>query len=352
MLLNFINCFEFFKIPIIVILVNLCYFSCTNSNPNSSPDASEHKGMVYIPAGEFQMGAKSNQAYEDEFPRHKVYVDAFYMDKQEVTNQQFITFVDVTGYQTIAERPIDWEELKLEVPPGTPKPPDSLLHPGALVFKQTESPVDLSQYMLWWEWKIGANWKSPTGPESSISEIMNHPVVHIAYEDAIAYCNWAGKRLPTEAEWEWAASGGNDSNKYPWGNDAVEKSYNKANFWQGLFPYSNSKNDGYYGTAPVRSYPPNSFGLYDMAGNVWELCSDKYSAHTYAQDEQNGITKNPIGPEESFNPLEPYQTESYVMKGGSFLCNDDYCSGYRVARRLGVDPYSGAMHTGFRCVKD
>jgi len=308
--------------------------------------------MTYIPEGEYTMGGKSEQAYYDEFPRHEVYVDGFYMDIHEVTNEQFKMFVDATDYKTVAERPIDWEELKLQVPPNTPKPADSLLLPGALIFKQSETPVDLRQYMLWWEWKVGANWKHPNGPQSTISDIMNHPVVHIAYEDAVAYCNWAGKRLPTEAEWEWAASGGHEDYKYPWGNNSIDQSYDKANFWQGLFPTTNTLQDGYFATAPVKSFPPNSFGLYDMAGNVWELCADKYSVTTYEEDKKKEIIRNPTGANHSTDPNSLFPNISYVIKGGSFLCNDDYCSGYRVSRRMGVDPYSGAVHTGFRCVKD
>ncbi|MCL4132892.1 UNVERIFIED_CONTAM: hypothetical protein GTU68_037501 [Idotea baltica] len=291
--------------------------------------------MVYIPEGEYLMGAKSDQASEDEFPRHRVYVEAFYMDEHEVTNAQFKLFTDATNYKT-----------------STPKPADSLLQPGALVFKPTSTPVDLRQYMLWWEWKVGANWKHPQGPESTITEIMNHPVVQIAYEDALAYCKWANKRLPTEAEWEWAATGGDDKHKYPWGNNPIEQSTEKANFWQGLFPSVNTTQDGYFGTAPVKTYTPNAFGLYEMGGNVWELCADKYSSNTYAEDKAKGIVRNPTGPISSFNQNDLYSNLTYVIKGGSFLCNDDYCSGYRVSRRMSVDPYSGAMHTGFRCVKD
>jgi sulfatase modifying factor 1 len=336
----------------IILLLHSCQNAPQKKQKNVIKNGPNYKGMVFVSAGEFQMGGKSAQAYEDELPRHKVFVDAFYMDEHEVTNTNFKKFVDATGYQTVAERPIDWEELKLQVPPNTPKPADSLLQPGALVFIQTEVEVDLNYYMQWWKWKIGANWRHPEGPNTAIDSKMNHPVVHIAYEDAIAYSKWADKRLPTEAEWEWAASGGKDSNKYPWGNKPINESYDKANFWQGIFPYINSEKDGFLGTAPVKSFPPNAFGIYDMAGNVWELCSDKYSADAYSQAKKNGLVKNPAGPLESFNPLEPYQLESYVVKGGSFLCNDDYCSGYRVARRMGIDPYSGAMHTGFRCVKD
>lgn len=335
-------------------MICLLLHSCKkdDSSQYHQTDNPTYASMIQIPAGSFLMGGKSAQASNEELPRHEVQVSSFYIDEHEVSNAQFQDFISATAYITVAERAIDWEELKMQVPPGTPKPADSLLQAGALVFKQTETPVDLNQYMLWWKWQIGANWKHPDGPNSDITNRMDHPVVHIAYEDAIAYCDWAGKRLPTEAEWEWAATGGDDSNKYPWGNTLIEQSYEKANFWQGMFPYMNSEKDGFYATSPVKSYPPNTFGLYDMAGNVWELCSDKYSALTYTEDAQKGTVSNPKGPRKSYDPRDPYLTESYVVKGGSFLCNDTYCSGYRVARRMGVDPNSGAIHTGFRCVKD
>ncbi len=205
------------------------------------------------------MGGKSEQAYYDEFPRHEVTVSAFYMDKTEVTNAQFLAFVEATGYRTISERDIDWQEMKNQVPPGTPKPPDSVLLAGSLVFRQTNQPVPLNDYSQWWRWTTGANWRQPEEPGSTIEDRMNHPVVHIAWDDAQTYAAWAGKRLPTEAEWEWASMGGNQENKYPWGNTSVEDASDKANFWQGMFPYQNHLLDGFYGTArsnrtlPMRS---------------------------------------------------------------------------------------------------
>lgn len=309
------------------------------------------EGMVYIPEATFTMGGRSNQAYQDEFPRHKVKVSAFFLDKYEVTNAQFKKFVEETGYVTIAERDIDWEEMKKQLPEGTPRPPDSVLKAGSLVFQRTDRQVDLSDFSQWWNWTIGANWRNPEGPGSDISNRMAHPVVHIAWEDAKSYASWAGKRLPTEAEWEWAASGGDPEAKYPWGNASIEESYDKANFWQGVFPVQNLEKDGYFGTAPVGSFHSNGFGLYDMAGNVWEWCQDKYDVTSYSQDADKGTVYDPAGSNRYYDPREPYSPK-HVIRGGSFLCNDTYCSGYRVARRMSSSKDSGFNHTGFRCAKD
>ena len=323
-------------------------FSCTNDQKEKSetPD-----GMVFIPGSSFSMGGRSEQGYFDEFPRHNVEVSAFYMDTHEVTNAEFLKFVASTGYLTIAERDLDWEELSKQVPKGTPKPADSVLQAGSLVFRPTTTLINLNDYTKWWKWTIGANWRNPEGPGSSIADRMDHPVIHIAWDDAQAYAEWAGKRLPTEAEWEWAASGGHDDYKYPWGNQSIETSYGKANFWQGVFPVNNLKKDGYAGTAPVGSFPSNSFGLFDMAGNVWEWCLDKYNIRGYTEDAQKDHVKNPQGSEEYYDPAEPY-TPKHIIRGGSFLCNESYCSGYRVARRMSSSKDSGFNHTGFRCVKD
>ncbi len=313
-------------------------------------DPKAPEGMALIPGGMFSMGGKSDQADRDEYPRHDVSISPFYMDITEVTNEEFKEFIEATGYKTIAERDIEWEDLKQQLPPGTPQPADSILKAGSLVFIAAEGPVDLRDYSQWWTWTVGANWSHPEGPESTIGNRMDNPVVHIAWEDAQAYAKWAGKRLATEAEWEWAAMGGLEDTKYPWGNEPVEQSYNKANFWQGFFPYQNEEADGFAGTAPVRSFPPNGYGLYDMAGNVWEWCQDKYHFQSYGEDEKKGVVNNPAGPRESFDPAEPYVSK-YVIRGGSFLCNDSYCSGYRVARRMKSSKDSGFNHTGFRCVK-
>tara|TARA_Y100001980_G_C14556920_1_gene353989 strand:+ start:121561 stop:122652 length:1092 start_codon:yes stop_codon:yes gene_type:complete len=321
----------------------------TQADPPAKKDAPE--GMVYIPGGTFAMGGKSDQADEDELPRHEVAVSPFFIDQTEVTNKQFAEFVKETGYKTIAERAIDWEAMAQQLPPNTPKPPDSVLQAGSLVFKATNGPVNLRDYSQWWAWTIGADWQHPEGPKSSIEGKEDHPVVHVSWDDAVEYAKWAGKRLPTEAEWEWASMGGLDDPKYPWGNLEAEQSFDKANFWQGFFPYKNTEEDGFYSTAPVKSFPANGYGLFDMAGNVWEWCQDKYHVSAYEQAKEQGKVTNPTGPRESFDPMEPY-TPKHVIRGGSFLCNDSYCSGYRVARRMRSSKDSGFNHTGFRCVKD
>ena len=306
--------------------------------------------MKLIPGGSFTMGGRSDQAYADEFPQHRVLVDPFYIDTHEVTNAEFDEFIKATGYLTVAEKDIDWEEIKMQLPKGTPKPPDEVMKAGSLVFKETSGPVDLMDYSQWWHWTIGAHWRQPEGPGSSIEDRMDHPVVHIAYEDALIYAQWMGKRLPTEAEWEWAASGGT-INKYPWGNDPIEDAIDKANFWQGIFPYKNLLQDGHKGTAPVGSFPSNGYGLFDMAGNVWEWCQDKYDVESYAIDKNKGLVKNPGGSNRYNDPREPY-SQKHIIRGGSFLCNESYCSGYRVSRRMSTSKDSGSNHKGFRCARD
>lgn len=309
------------------------------------------QGMVYIPAGEFVMGGKTADAYWNELPAHTVQVAAYFMDETEVTNRQYMAFITATGYKTVAERDVDWESLKKQLPPDVAKPHDSLLQAGSLVFEATSKAVNLSDFTQWWRWTTGADWLHPEGPSSSIEDRMDHPVVHIAYEDATAYAAWADKRLPTEAEWEWAAMGGIDQAKYPWGNETADLAIDKANFWQGAFPYQDRQLDGFGSTAPVKSYPPNGYGLYDMAGNVWELCSDKYDVSWYAQLAKQKKTVNPVGSARFNDPGEP-GTPKHVARGGSFLCNDSYCSGYRTTRRMPTSTDSGLNHTGFRCVAE
>ena len=307
-------------------------------------------GMMLVPGGDFIMGEERSFADPDEAPSHPVRVKSFWMDITEVTNAQFAEFVKATGYLTLAERKPDWEELSKMLPPGTPKPPDSVLVPASLVFQASTVPVDMHDYGQWWKWVPGADWKHPEGPGSDITVKENYPVVHISWIDAMAYCKWAGKRLPTEAEWEWAARGAFSNPIYPWGNEHINNGQPKANSWEGKFPYYNEKKDGYYGAAPTKSYAANAYGLYDMSGNVWEWCSDWYDGDYYRTLFPN-LSIDPTGPIKSNDPADP-MTPKKVLRGGSFLCNDSYCSGYRVARRMKSSPDTGLQHTGFRCVKD
>ena len=308
------------------------------------------KGMVYIPGGDFMMGGDNDQASEDEFPKHAVSVDPFWMDEHEVTNAQFAAFVEATGYVTTAEQKPDWEKLKSQMPPGTPKPDESQLVAASLVFTPPSREVDLNDYSQWWSWIPGADWRHPEGPESSIKGKENYPVVHVSWDDAMAYCKWSGKRLPTEAEWEFAARGGLDNNIYPWGNEHVNAGKPKANSWDGSFPNNNTVADGFEGLAPVKSFPKNGYNLYDMAGNVWEWCSDWYRHDYYQTFDASVKVKNPQGPVDSYDPMEPYVPKR-VARGGSFMCNDSYCSGYRVARRMKSSSDSGMSNMGFRCVR-
>lgn len=308
------------------------------------------EGMVWIPAGAYLMGGDNEQAAADEYPKHPVTLNGFWIDVTEVTNAQFRKFVEATQYVTVAERIPQWEDMKKMLPPDTPKPPDSVLVAGSLVFKKTANPVALNDYGQWWAFVKDANWRQPQGLGSSIKGKDNEPVVHVSWDDALAYCKWAGKRLPTEAEWEYAGRGGLQGQIYPWGNEGVSIGKPKTNSWQGKFPYLNTKTDGFEGLSPVKSFAPNGYGLYDMAGNVWEWCFDWY--HTdYYKTFGGSIANNPQGPLSSFDPDEP-STPKKVVRGGSFLCNDGYCSGYRVARRMKSSADTGLDHTGFRCVKD
>ncbi len=309
------------------------------------------EGMVWIPDGQFKMGSADRAGRPDEYPVHSVAVDGFWMDAHEVTNAQFRAFVEATGYLTTAERAPDWEELKKQLPPGTPRPPDSVLVASSLVFTQPARPVALHDASQWWQWRSGANWQHPEGPGSSLKGKDHWPVVHVSWDDAVAYARWAGKRLPTEAEWEFAARGGLNGAMYPWGSEAVEAGKPKANTWQGRFPDANTGWDGYPGTAPVQSFPPNAYGLYDMAGNVWEWCSDWYRPDAYQRAAESGESVNPQGPEGSFDPDEP-TVPKRVQRGGSYLCHDSYCSSYRASARMKASPDTGLSHSGFRCVKE
>ena len=278
-----------------------------------------------------------------------VTVDGFYIDITEVTNKQFAAFVKATNYITIAERKINWDEIKTQLEPDIPKPHDSILQPGSLIFnKNINAVANMHNYAQWWTWKIGANWRHPSGPESTIEGKDNYPVVHIAVEDALAYCKWAKRRLPTEAEWESAAQGSNTDNIFVWGNDPSFLNSN-ANTWQGVFPTKNESKDGFEFISPVKSFPANSIGLYDMAGNVWELTGDLFNVNHYQELDNSQPILNPKGAKISYSPSNPYQVE-HVMKGGSFLCHDSYCASFRISAKMGVAIDSGSDHMGFRTV--
>ena len=302
-------------------------------------------GMVWIPGGEFAMGGTDKESRKDEAPVHRVKVDGFWMDETEVTNAQFRKFVEATQYVTTAERKPDWEDLKKQLPPGTPKPDDSMLVPGSMIFKPTDGPVPLNDWSQWWSWAPGASWQHPHGPHSSLDkDHENYPVVHVSWDDAAAFCKWASKRLPTEAEWECAARGGEEGKHYTWGDEFMPGGKFMANTWQGKFPYEIKPADGFLLAAPVKGFPPNAHGLYDMAGNVWEWCADWYRADYYA----TSPAVNPHGPADSLDPDEPHMPKR-VNRGGSFLCNEEYCASYRPAARMKTTPDSGQIHLGFRC---
>lgn len=339
---------------IFILFIILLNQSCKNQTQiKKEEQISQIPGMVWIPGGIYDMGASDSDrmALSHEKPKHTVKVDGFYMDETEVTNAQFSRFIEATNYITTAERPVDWELIKQQLPPGTPKPHDSLLLPGSLLFKKTkESVPNLYDFSQWWRWTNGANWKQPEGKGSSIDGKDNHPVVHVSYEDAMAYCHWAGRRLPTEAEWEFAARGGKRDKIYFWG-DLTDKLSSYVNSWEGEFPVDNTQADGFEKSAPVKTYPPNGYGLYEISGNVWEWTSDWYSSQYYQYCKENSITNNPKGPNEAFNPNNPYIDER-IIRGGSFLCNASYCASYRVSSRMATDPNTSLEHLGFRTVMD
>ncbi|KIO76752.1 sulfatase [Pedobacter lusitanus] len=304
--------------------------------------------MVWIPGGSFVMGARDNEGRMDEYPAHEVKLNGFWMDETEVTNAQFEAFVKATGYVTVAERKPVWDEIKKDLPEGTPKPADEIMVPSALTFTPPLHPVPLDNASLWWSWTPGANWRHPEGPNQNIRGREDYPVTQVCWEDANAYAKWAGKRLPTEAEWEYAARGGLKNAIYSWGNEPIEKGRPKANTWQGSFPDKNTNLDNFQGVAPVASFDANTYGLYDMSGNVWEWVADWYDGNYY-QDLSNQITVNPKGPQQSFDPQEPLVPKK-VTRGGSFMCNESYCKGYRVTARMKSSPDTGLQNTGFRCV--
>jgi formylglycine-generating enzyme required for sulfatase activity len=326
-------------------------FEPTVANP-ASPPGDQPAGMAWIPGGEFSMGAKDPasmndqvgmQATLDSRPIHRVYVDGFWMDSTEVTNQEFAAFVKATGYVTVAERTPRAEDF-----PGAP--PENLVA-GSVVFSPPDHPVPLNDHFQWWAYVKGANWRHPEGPESNLKGREKYAVVHVAYEDAEAYAKWAGKRLPTEAEWEFAARGGLSGKLFPWGNDFRPDGRWMANSHQGHFPDHDTGEDHFIGIAPVAQFPPNAYGLYDVAGNVWEWTTDWYRPDYYAHlVAVGGVARNPPGPDTSFDPSEPGE-QKRVQRGGSFLCTDQYCSRYMVGTRGKGEGSTGTNHLGFRCVR-
>jgi len=287
--------------------------------------------LVWIPTQTATLG--SDRHYPEEGPVREVAVEGFWIQASQVTNTDFAEFVDATGYVTVAERPLDSADY-----PGAPA---QNLQPGSMVFRRTSGPVDLKHLSQWWTWTPGASWRRPVGPLSSIDKRAEHPVVHVAYEDAQAYAAWAGLELPTEAEWETAARGGLDHATYTWGDEPEAPGQRLANYWHGEFPWR--PDPGYGRTRPVGSFPPNGYGLFDMAGNVWEWTCDWYG-DTRAGD--------PCCEAGSYDPSQPqFKVARKVIKGGSFLCADNYCLRYRPAARRPQMIDTGMSHIGFRCVK-
>jgi formylglycine-generating enzyme required for sulfatase activity len=303
-----------------------------------------HRGMVWVPGGMFGMG--SNDHYPEEAPVHSVAVDGFWIDRAPVTNSDFHKFVTATRYVTFAELKPDPKDYPGALP--------HMLRAGSLVFTPPSHEVDLHDWGQWWQFKFGANWRRPYGPRSSIAALHDHPVVHVAYRDAEAYARWAGKELPTEAEWEFAARGGLDGAEFAWGDEFTPDGRYMANTWQGAFPHENLKTDGYERTSPVGAFRPNGYGLYDMIGNVWEWTTDWYSPRHEADVEKPCcIPQNPRGGREdaSNDPSQPeIRIPRKVLKGGSHLCAPNYCRRYRPAARHAEPVDTSTSHVGFRCI--
>jgi sulfatase modifying factor 1 len=292
----------------------------------TAPSSESTVGMRWIPPGEFTMGTDDAHGMANERPARRVRVNGFWIDEHTVTNAQFARFVEATGYVTTAERQPDWDEIEKQLPAGTPKPDTSVFVPGSAVFTPPPGPVPRGDVSAWWQWTPGANWRHPEGPSSSITDRSTHPVVHVSWDDAVAYAKWLGKALPTEAEWEFAARGGLEGMRFNWGNDVRPGNRHMANIFHGDFPHRPTAEDGFLRTSPVKSFPANGYGLYDMAGNVWQWTADWY------------------GDAESPMPRR-------VIKGGSFLCHESYCESFRPSARRGTAPDTGSSHVGFRLVR-
>ncbi|MBI5448143.1 MAG: formylglycine-generating enzyme family protein [Gammaproteobacteria bacterium] len=324
--------------------------------PSEPPPMVAPINMAWIPGGDFMMGCDSNLAHSNEKPLHRVHLDGFWIDKTDVTNAQFATFVETTGYVTTAERRPDWETLKVQLASDTPQPSKEMLVPGSLVFVGTSHPVSLEDEAAWWRFTPGANWRHPQGPKSNIKGKEHHPVVQVSYEDALAYARWAKKRLPTEAEWEFAARGGRDQANYVWGDEFKPNGKKMANTFAGTqFPIVEAHNKAKIGTSDVTHYPPNAYGLYDMAGNVWQWVNDWYRTDAFVEAAKHKLSINPPGPQASFDPddrFAPANAPKRVIRGGSFLCDKQFCTSYRPSARRGLDPYTSMSHVGFRLAKD
>ena len=323
-------------LPFKTILFSIFFISC-GSNSNKEDLVPK---MILIPGGTFMMGGTDSINFPDEYPMHEVTISSFLMDKYEVTNRQFNDFVKSTGYVTTAERLFKYYDEQVQ---------DSISKRGSLVFDNSDlSHENKIENLSWWKWCDDANWRNPTGPGSSIMDKMDHPVIHVSWHDAHEYAKWAGKRLPTESEWEWAARGGKKDIVYPWGNSKPINSYQKANLWQGMFPFVNEVRDGSRWSSKVGEYSSNGYGLHDMAGNVWEWCIDEYDVNAYEKRSvQNNNSRSNI-PFDHHGQVEGKR----VMRGGSFLCDETVCSGYRITRRMHSTPDTGLIHTGFRCVME
>ena len=330
---------------VLVVVVAVVLWSDSSASQTAPPavpvapaaPADPHPGMTWIPGGEAVLGSQNG---DFDAPLHRVRLDGFWLDTTEVSNAQFAAFVAATHYVTDAERKPTAEEV-----PGVPA--DQLVA-GSLVFTPPPDAVDLREFWQWWQFVPGADWRHPSGPGSSIDGKDDHPVVHVSWRDAQAYCTWAKKRLPTEAEWEFAARGGLDQQRYAWGAEQRPGKAWPANIFQGTFPQQNTREDGFVTTAPVRAFPANGFQLYGMSGNVWEWCQDRYRPDGYGDGKQ--VAVNPQGPATSFDPQEP-GVEKRALRGGSYLCSDVYCLGYLPGTRMKSTPDTSLCHTGFRCAR-